>query len=426
MMRSIWKETARLPRFPALKKDLKVKVLIIGGGMSGLLTAYFLHQRGIDYALVEKGRICNGITGNTTAKITVQHGLIYQKLGHPKAYLQANQMAFEQYAKLCRKIDCDYEIKDNFVYTMDDKQKLMRELEVLERSGYAADFKKELPLPFHTAGAVCFPKQAQFNPLKFVAEIVKGLHIYEETEVLQMIGTTALTADARIQAEKVIVATHFPFINKHGGYFLKLYQHRSYVLALKNAPDVGGMYVDDENTGLSFRNYQGYLLLGGGGHRTGQKGGNWNELRNFAHHYFPEAKEACFWSAQDCMTLDDMPYIGNYSRFSKNLYVACGFNKWGMTGSMLAALLLTDEMSGKKHEFAWLFDPSRSILHPQLAVNGFEAVKNLLTLSQKRCPHMGCALKWNAPEHSWDCPCHGSRFSEEGRLLDNPATGNLR
>ncbi len=425
-MRSIWKETARLPRFPALKKDLKVKVLIIGGGMSGLLTAYFLHQRGIDYALIEKGRICNGITGNTTAKITVQHGLIYQKLKCPQAYLQANQLAFEQFAKLCRNIDCDYEIKDNYVYTIDDKTKLMRELEVLQRIGYAADLKKDLPLPFHTAGAVRFSKQAQFNPLKFVAEIAKGLHIYEETEVLQMIGTTALTANARIQAEKVIVTTHFPFINKHGSYFLKLYQHRSYVLALKNAPDVGGMYVDDENTGLSFRNYQGYLLLGGGGHRTGQKGGNWNELRNFAHHYYPEAKEVAFWSAQDCMTLDDMPYIGNYSRFSKNLYVACGFNKWGMTGSMLAALFFADEMSGKKHEFAWLFDPSRSVLHPQLVVNGFEAAKNLLTLSPKRCPHMGCALKWNAPEHSWDCPCHGSRFSEEGRLLDNPATGDLK
>ncbi len=426
MMRSVWNATAELPRFPLLEKDLRVKVLIIGGGMSGLLTAYFLHQRGVDYALVEKGRLLGGTTGNTTAKLTAQHGLIYHKLRDPAQYLQANLLALRQYEHLCRKIDCGYRRQDNYVYSVDGRQKLERELEALQRIGYPADFVKKLPLPIHTVGAVRFSDQAEFHPLQFAAELVKDLHIYENTAVEQMVGNTAVTQKAKIRAEKVIVATHFPFINKHGSYFLKLYQHRSYVLALKNAPDVNGMYVDDSKTGLSFRNYDGSLLLGGGGHRTGQQGGNWNELRNFAHHYYPEAKEVCFWSAQDCMTLDGMPYIGEYSGLSKNLYVACGFNKWGMTGSMVAAMLLADQVTDKKNEFSGLFDPSRSILHPQLLVNGYESVKNLLSASPKRCPHMGCALKWNAPEHSWDCPCHGSRFTKNGELLENPATGRLK
>ena len=125
------------------------------------------------------------------------------------------------------------------------------------------------------------------------------------------------------------------------------------------------------------------------------------------------------------MSLDGMPYIGRYSAATPNLYVATGFNKWGMTTSMAVAQILTDQITGRENPYADIFSPSRSILHWQLGINTLEAVGNLITPSRKRCPHLGCALKWNAQEHSWDCPCHGSRFSEEGKLLDNPATGDL-
>ncbi|MDE6103573.1 MAG: Rieske 2Fe-2S domain-containing protein, partial [Oscillospiraceae bacterium] len=108
-----------------------------------------------------------------------------------------------------------------------------------------------------------------------------------------------------------------------------------------------------------------------------------------------------------------------------NLYTASGFNKWGMTGAMLSAMILSDIITDRKNDFAKIFSPSRSILKPQLFINGFEAIKNLMTFSKKRCTHMGCALKWNSAEHSWDCPCHGSRFSEKGEILDNPANKNL-
>lgn len=431
-MKSVWQEAASLPSFPKLERDIRTDVLIIGGGIAGILTAHRLKERGIDCVIAEKGRICSGVTGNTTAKITSQHGAIYAKLlknigaENARKYLLANENALKQYEKMSRKIDCDFENKDSFVYSLNDKKKLTDEILALDRIGFTADFVEDIPLPIKTVGAVRFPKQAQFNVLKFLSAVTKDLKIFENTFVKEMVGTNAVTDRGTIFAKKVVAATHFPFINKHGLYSLKLYQHRSYVIALENAGNVSGMYVDENKKGMSFRNYGDLLLLGGGGHRTGKKGGSWNELRAFAKTYYPEAKEKYFWSAQDCMSLDCVPYIGQYSKNTPDFYVATGFNKWGMTSSMAAAEILADLITDRKNDFADVFSPSRSMLKLQLPVNGFESVIGLLTPSKKRCPHLGCALKWNEAEHSWDCPCHGSRFSEDGKVLDNPANGNLR
>ena len=431
-MESLWEQTWGQPGSPAQSGDMNTDVLIIGGGMAGILCAYRLHSAGVPYVLAEAETICSGITKNTTAKITSQHGLIYDKLiskfgiERAKQYLAANEAALQAYRELCRNIDCGFEEKAAYIYSLDDRKKIERELSALGKLGFPAEFEDKLPLPFPVAGAVRFPNQAQFHPLKFISEIAKGLHIYEHTRVRELIGTTALTNHGRICARKIIVTTHFPFLNKHGSYFLKLYQHRSYVIALKNAPDVGGMYLDEAQAGMSFRNYEDLLLVGGGDHRTGKKGGAWQELRNFARRYYPQADEQYHWAAQDCMSLDGVPYIGPYSASTTDLYVATGFNKWGMTTSMVSAEILSDLVQGRENPYADVFSPSRSIFHPQLAVNGFEAVVNLLTPTARRCPHMGCALKWNAVEHTWDCPCHGSRFTCDGKLIDNPATGDLK
>ncbi|MBQ2693980.1 MAG: FAD-dependent oxidoreductase [Clostridia bacterium] len=430
-MKSLWQSNINMPTFPTLEKDIKTDVLIIGGGIAGILTAYFLHQKGIDYALVEKSRICSGNTQNTTAKITVQHGYIYSKilkgegLESAQMYLAANQAAFDEYARICKNIECDYEIKDNCVFSFDG-EKTEDELDALQRIGFHAEFAKELPLPIKPNGSVIFKNQAQFHPIKFLSAVADRLNIYENTFVRELIGTKAVTNRGNINAQKVIVTTHFPFINKHGSYFLKLYQHRSYVIALENSQDAGGMYVDENDAGLSFRNHGSLLLLGGGGHKTGKDGGSWNELRAFAKKHYPDSAEKYYWSAQDCMSLDSMPYIGRYSKNTPNLYAASGFNKWGMTGAMLSAMILSDLITDKRSEFESLFSPSRSIIKPQLFINGFESAKNLMTFTTKRCPHLGCALKWNKDEHSWDCPCHGSRFSQDGKVLDNPANGDLK
>ncbi len=431
-MPSIWTETTELPHFPPLKGNTHTDVLIIGGGIAGLLCAYQLQQSGIDYILVEADTICSGITKNTTAKITAQHGLIYHKLinrlGIEKArlYLEANQKALDSFSALCANIDCDYAASDSFVYAVDDRKKLEAEVVALESLGFSPAFQDTLPLPFSSAGAVGFPKQAQFHPLKFLAAISKNLRIYAHTPIRELAPRTAKTDTGTITAEKIIVATHFPMLNKHGSYFLKLYQHRSYCLALENVPSIDGMYVDESQKGLSFRTQDNLLILGGGSHRTGKQGGNWSELEDFVRRNYPQAKMHCQWATQDCMTLDGIPYIGQYSSHTPDLFVATGFNKWGMTSSMVAAQLLTNLIQGKDSPYEEVFSPSRSILHPQLAVNGFEALTNLLSFTKKRCPHMGCALKWNPQEHSWDCPCHGSRFQENGKLIDGPSTGNLK
>jgi glycine/D-amino acid oxidase-like deaminating enzyme len=430
-MNSLWSDTAALPRREPLTEDLHTDVLVIGGGITGLLCAWQLQQAGISCVLVEADTICGGITKNTTAKITAQHGLLYSQLLRKfdaetaKKYLHANEQALREYQTLCQGIDCDFETKDAYVYSLNDPKKIEDECAALEQLGYSAERHSELPLPFPVAGAVSFPRQAQFHPLKFAAALSERLSIYEHTRVRELRKMQAVTEHGTITAEKIIVATHFPFLNKHGSYFLKQYQHRSYVIALENAPDVDGMYVDEAQRGMSFRNAEGLLLLGGGDHRTGKSGGGWNELKQFAACYFPQSKERCRWATQDCMTLDGVPYIGRYSKNTPDLYVATGFNKWGMTSAMTASLLLKDLVTGHENPYQDIFSPSRTILRPQLAVNAAEATVNLLTPSGKRCPHLGCALKWNAQEHSWDCPCHGSRFEADGTLIDNPATGDL-
>jgi len=420
-----------LPKFDALRGEIKTDVLVIGGGMAGLLCAYMLQGAGVDVVLVEKNRICGGVTGDTTAKITMQHGLLYhqllRKLGKELSslYAQASQEAVDAYRKLCLHIPCQYEEKNAFVYARKDRQQIEAEAGALHRLGIAATVKDEIPLPFSVAGAVMIKNQAQFHPLQFAAGIAHDLRIFENTSVFRVDRNGAVTCKGRIYAEKMIVATHFPFLNSHGSYFLKLYQHRSYVLVLQNAADVDGMYIGAEENSLSFRNSGKLLLLGGGGHRTGKSGGAWQELRSFAVRHYPHAQEVAHWATQDCMSLDGMPYIGQYSRKTPNLYVATGFNKWGMTGSMVAANILTNQILERNDPYAELFSPSRSILHPQLAVNAASAVGNLLCFTTRRCPHMGCGLKWNKAEHTWDCPCHGSRFASDGKLLNIPSTEDL-
>lgn len=431
-MDSIWTKTVQLPRFEPLRTDLKTDVLIVGGGMAGLLCARAMEEAGADYVLVEADRICSGATKNTTAKITAQHGLIYDRLirefGVEKArlYLEANRAALERYRALCRTISCDFEEKDAFVYSVDDRKKLDRELAALDRLGAEAEFVPQLPLPVSAVGAIRFAHQAQFHPLKFAAGIAQGLRIFEHTKVLELMPGGAVTAGGAISAEKIVIATHFPVLNKHGGYFLKLYQHRSYVLALENGPAVDGMYIDEKEGGLSFRSCGELLLLGGGSHRTGKRGGGWRELEEFARSHCPGSREKARWAAQDCMSLDGVPYIGPYSPGTPSLYVAAGFNKWGMSSAMVSAMLLADLLLGRENPWAAVFDPGRTVLRPQLAVNALESILGLLTPTVPRCPHMGCALRYNAEEHSWDCPCHGSRFGNDGQLIDNPATDDKR
>ena len=415
-------------------------VLIVGGGLCGILTAHRLREAGMHCIIVDGKRIGGGVTQNTTAKITAQHGLIYadliQRFGLSKAkqYYDANTAAIQQYRVLAERFPCDFEEKTAHVYSTDNRQKLEREAEAYQRLGLPAHIEEAPPLPFSTVGTLAMKGQAQFHPLKLLYALSDNLEIFENTFVQTIKGNIAYTRAGKIQARQIILATHYPLVTIPGLYFLKLYQHRSYVLALKGAPLIDGMYLDERETGLSFRTYGDLLFVGGGDHKTGKQGGNYAELEAFTKKAYPQATEHYRWATQDCMSLDQVPYIGRHRAGKDNLYVATGFNKWGMTGSMVAAELLTDLIlhgpveatSPGRPPWASLFNPRRSILSKQLFVNLGAATVGLLSPGGPRCTHMGCKLHKNIVEGTWDCACYGSRFEQGGRILNNPAKRRLR
>lgn len=430
-MDSIWNREEKTAAHPPLAGNLKTEVLVIGGGMAGVLCAYKLQQAGKQVILVEAEQLGSGITAGTTAVLTAQHDFLYQdmitRFGREtaKAYLQANLDAVKSFRELSKEIPCDFEDRPSIQFTTGAADRLRREVRTVNSLGYPATFQTDIPLPVSVTGAVVYPEMGQFHPLKFLSGAAKQLQVCEHSRVLGLDGTTARFSRGSIRAEAVVIATHFPFINRRGLYFMKLYQSRSYVLALENAPDPAAALAELEGEGIYFRSYGDLLLVGGGDHRTGKKGGGFAFLRSYVKKHFPEAREKYAWANQDCMSLDGLPYVGQYSPNMPGVYVATGFNAWGMTNSMVAAQVLTDTICGKENALAKALRPDRAVLHKQLFCNLGATLADFVIPTTKRCPHLGCALRWNPQEHTWDCPCHGSRFTEKGKLLDTPAQKDL-
>ena len=426
-MKTIWTDNIYKPDFPTLNTDISTDILIIGGGVAGLVICKKLTDRGLNCTLVEKREICNCTTCNTTAKITWQHNLIYNKIIEKSSvetarqYYKANKRAFDELCSSASDLKCDFELADNYIYTTNNTSVIKKEAQALKLIGAPYEYTKTIGLPFYVAAAVKTEKQAQFHPLKYLYNISKNLNIYENTFVSKVKNNIAYTNRGNITAKKIIISTHFPFINSHGMFYAKMFQSRSYVLALSGAPKIDGMYLDESKQGFSFRAYNDLLLVGGGNSKTGETKGDIERLKNFAQATFPESEIKYEWAAQDCITIDEMPYIGQYSKNTPNLYVATGFNKWGFTSSMVAAQLFCDWFTNKNKHTCNIFAPSRNFIKKQLFINALSTAKDYLIPSQKRCPHLGCSMKYNKSEHSWDCPCHGTRITEDGTVLDNPA-----
>lgn len=430
-MNSIWQAGENRTVYPTLQKNIRTQVLVVGGGMAGILCAKKLQAAGKDVVLVEADRIGSGITARTTAVLTAQHDTLYQDILRKfdrktaKAYLDGNLNAVKAFREMAARIPCDFEDRPSVQFSALDPARLHREAAVVNELGFPAEFQSGLPLPMPAAGAVVYPNMAQFHPLKFLTGAAKDLNIYENSQVLNIKGTTAYLPGSTVRAEQIVVATHFPFIDRRGLFFMKLYQSRSYVLALENAPDPGMTVAELDGHGIYLRRWDDLLLLGGGDHRTGKQGGGFSYLRYYAQRYFPHARQRLAWANQDCMSLDGLPYVGLYSPNTPNLYVATGFNAWGMTGSMVAAQLITDMILSRPNPLQNILRPDRSMLHKQLFVNMGETLLDFAVPTTRRCTHLGCALRWNAAEHTWDCPCHGSRFTEDGKLLTDPAQKDL-
>jgi glycine/D-amino acid oxidase-like deaminating enzyme/nitrite reductase/ring-hydroxylating ferredoxin subunit len=486
---SYWIASTPTTDYPTLTEDIKTDVVIVGGGMSGISCAYMLLKEGVKVAILEADRILQGTTGHTTAKITSQHGLIYNKIKSKmsmefaKQYADANESAIRLIEKMQRElhIDCDFMHQPSYVFTRQDEyvQKIKDEVETASSLGIKASYVEEIPFDIPIKAAVRFENQAQFHPRKYLLALAKevvnqGGSIYEHTRAIDIEenGTYVITTNQgkRVTAEKVIIASHYPFYNKHGMYFARLYTERSYSIAIKAKEKYpGGMYITAEDPAKSLRSQMSddgeLIIIGGEHHKTGQgkdTTSHYEALIAFAHDHFTVEDIPYRWSTQDCMTLDDVPYIGHYTTDTPNLYIATGYKKWGMTTSTVSAMLLSDLIIRGKSPYQDVYNPSRKTIGASAkefvkeninvakelikgkftpipkdfdikpgegkVINGlgertgaFRDEQGVLHLVNTTCTHMGCELQWNSAERSWDCPCHGSRFTYDGKIIDGPA-----
>ncbi len=477
-MESIWSKTTELPERGSLPGDITVDTAVIGGGMAGVLTAYQLRKRGIEAVVLEAKRVGSGQTKNTTAKITSQHGLIYHQLlrrfGEERAqeYARASEEAITEYGALTKalKIDCQFQPEPAYLYTTQRKEALREECSAARRLGIDAELCEIEGLPISHAQGLRFPSQAQFHPLRFLGAISQRIPVFENTPVRRVEGRKVRTDHGTVFARHIVFAAHFPFRNFPGFYFARMHQERSYVLSLEGAQELSGMYYGIDPGGLSFRSVENKVLLGGGAHRTGKSPelSAYGSLRREAESFWLGCRVVSAWSAQDCVTLDGVPYIGGFSLTRPDWYVATGFGKWGMTGSMVAARQISREIAEERKREKSIFSPRRFLpaaalpnLGKDLLESGKGLLKEILYLPGKefdwlppgqgaiirhcgkkrgayrdesgkiylisvRCPHLGCQLEWNGDEKSWDCPCHGSRFDIHGNLIDNPAQTGLK
>jgi glycine/D-amino acid oxidase-like deaminating enzyme/nitrite reductase/ring-hydroxylating ferredoxin subunit len=491
-----WLGSAELPSFPTLQEDIHTEVAIIGGGMTGITSAYLLAKEGKKVVLLEAGRILTGTTGHTTAKVTAQHGIVYDELlnhfgkEQTQLYYQANDEALQFIRTLVneQKIDCDFSDQDAYIYTnsQQEMQKLIKEYDAYEKLDIKGrEYKTSIPLPVDHKAAIVMKNQAQFHPLKYLKHLVEeftkmGGQIYENTTAVDIEeGNEPIvtTRDGhKVSCQHMIVSSHYPFYDIKGFYFSRLSISRSYILAVKTEKDFPeGMYITAEQPTRSLRytemNGEKLVLFGGDRHKTGHDKNthqHYEALEAFAAENFGIKEIPYRWSAQDPATLDKVPYIGNYSATLSNIYVATGYRKWGMTNSTVAARLMTDMILERDNPYKDLFDPSRFKADPDvkkfLSVNSHvaknfikgkleqpttqpEDLKNnegaavmingeragayrdengKLHLVDTTCTHMGCELEWNNGERSWDCPCHASRFSYTGEVMEGPAETPLK
>ncbi|OGO79152.1 MAG: (2Fe-2S)-binding protein [Clostridiales bacterium GWB2_37_7] len=491
---SYWMASTPTTNYPALAEDIKVDVAIVGGGIVGISCAYLLTKEGIQVAIIEADKILQGATGHTTAKVTSQHGLIYNKIKTKmgeelaKQYADANESAIRMIEKISKELNiyCDFTPQSAFIYTQQDKyvQKIQDEVQAASSFGIKAEYAEKIPLDISIKAAVRFDNQAQFHPRKYLLALAKeviskGGSIYEQTRAVDIEENNPYVIKTKqgkkITADKVIIASHYPFYNKHGIYFARIYPERSYALAIKAKEKYpGGIYITAEDPGRSLRlinsEHGELIMVGGEHHKTGQgidTVKHYEALVDFAAELFTVENIPYRWSTQDCSTLDDIPYVGHFTSDTPNMYVATGYGKWGMTNSTASAVILKDLILHGNSPNQDVYNPSRKtitasakefvkenlnvakeLLKGKLTplpddfeiklgegkvidafgerIGAFRDEQGALHLVNTTCTHLGCELQWNSAEKSWDCPCHGSRFSYNGDIIEGPAVMPLQ
>ncbi len=520
-MSSYWiSSTEEDGNFNKIDKDYIVDVCIVGAGITGLSTAYYLSKKGLKVIVVDKSpQIGLKASGNTTAKITLQHNLIYNYLinsfglDFATKYFESNKNAICNIKKIIDEehIECDFEYKNNYVYTttQDEVTKIHSEVKAVksledninqikesteniaqnssqENTNSYVQFVNDCELPFKVCGAIKTINQAQFHPRKYMIGLAKAICdngglIFANSLVTDVSKDNneyvTFCNEYTIKSKYVVLASHYPFINFPGFYFSKMYQVTSYAICIETAKKISdGMYINSEEPSLSFRNAKigekTVLIIAGGNHKTGyspESDGNYGYayLERKAKELYPDCKILYKWNTRDCITLDKVPYIGQFSSLMPDVYVATGFNKWGMTTSNIAANIITNNILGVKNKYADVYDSSRfnpiknraelknmgkQLFHSFVSSRIKIPEEDLSTIENDNggiikidgtsvgvykdkdgnvyavkptCTHLGCLLTWNNVDKTWDCPCHGSRFDYTGKNIYDPAFEDL-
>lgn len=496
-MSSLWiNSTNDKGKFSKLKEDISTDICIIGAGLFGLSTGYYLTKAGKKVTIVERDEsIATKTSGNTTGKITSQHDLFYNHLINDfdekfaKKYLNANEQAIKNIKEIidANNIDCDFEWQDSYVYTtkLDEVPLIQNEVNAVNKLGFNAEFLTDTNLPFKVYASIKFPNQAQFNPRKYMLGMSSYItnfrnSIYTNTNVEDIAkdgknGYIIVTSSSNIKANKVVIATHYPFLSVPGFYFTKMYQSTSYAIAVDTHSKLfDGMYINVTPPIFSFRtaNYYGkkILIVVGGDHKTGEaieNDSHYAELENEVRKLYPSSEVLFRWNTEDCISLDKVPYIGEFSSIMPHVYIGTGFRKWGITSSNIAANIITDKILNKSNKYSDIFNSKRfdfiknrwefkniikqtasslvfekftipheaisNIAYDNAAIINLNGVNvgvykdssgNIFAL-KPNCSHLGCLLTWNNLDKTWDCPCHGSRFDFMGHNIYNPANKNL-
>ncbi len=489
-----WIASIGAASYPVLKEDIRVDAAIVGGGLVGITAAYLLMMEDLNVAIIEANRVGRGTSGHTTAKITSQHSLIYDKLirrfGPEKArqYAEANENAVAFLENLIKKnnIDCDFSSQPAYIYTQQEQyiKQIEDEIRAAISLGINAHYLEQIPLPFGIKAAERFDNQAQFHPGKFLSALAAlisrgGGRIHEHTRAVDFLEGhpfTIITETGHlITADKVVMASHFPVYDGGGRYFTRAFPDRSYALAITAKEKFpGGIYISAESPGRSLRStpYNGgeLILVVGEHHRTGQgppTGNYYRNLAQFAEQTFTVTGAPFRWSAQDYITLDEVPYVGRITQGNANVFVATGFRKWGITNGAAAALLIRDLIVHGESPWEEIYNPARFEPDPmmqksismnidtakQAAAGQLESIPpgtepapgKAAVVSVKEgkmglyrdnrgqmhavgltCTHMGCEPAWNEAELTWDCPCHGSRYTVDGEIIEGPTLKPLK
>ena len=475
---SLWLDTAPQTSYPPLPGDHEVDVAVLGGGITGLATALLLKRDGARVAVLEADRVGRGVTGCTTAKVSALQQTVLQSIrGRHGAegaavYAEANVAGVELVARLAREegIDCRLERRPAFTYAASDEERsaIEDEHEAAAEAGLPVTLVDDVDLPFPTSGAVRLDEQIQLQPVLFVQGLAAavdgdGSHVFEQTRATGLDEGDPCrveTEHGTVSAGRVVVATHYPIFDR-GLYFARLEPARSYCIGVRVRGVLPqGMSINAGDTTRSVRSYDGTLVLGGEGHSVGAREATperFDTLERFAREHWDVEAVTHRWSSQDPSTWDLMPIAGRYHPRTDRVYAATGFHKWGLSNGVAAAKVISDLIAGRDNPWADRLDPNRLGLsglpkvaqlgakfaadmvidrvrpadEPEIVRDGldkkgiYRAEDGTVHAVSLRCTHLGCLVRWNGAERSWDCPCHGSRFDVDGSVLEGPAVNPL-